>query len=203
MDFDVQCPPAGFIDISSTGIDLNLTDDGEVNINPIPFPVLFQQTLMTSLRVGNNGGAVLGDLTYNIFYGGNFNTLPDGMMFPWGDDLDEESGNVYWDTVGTAPNRVLIVQWDKICNFPGNATEPTVTFQLQIEEATGEIYYVYDDVVFGGTDAIDDYADNASIGISGPNQDITVSADDQYSYKIIHVRVFSIQIVQMHKTFLQ
>ncbi|MGB0933027.1 MAG: T9SS type A sorting domain-containing protein [Lishizhenia sp.] len=178
MDFDTQCPTAGFIDISSTGTDLNLTDDGEANINPLPFPVLYQQLLMTTARIGNNGGMQLGSTTANIGSGGNFNTLPDGTLFPWGDDLDEETGNVYWETIGTAPNRILVIQWDNICNFSGNPTAPTVTFQVQIEEATNEIYYVYDDVVFGGSNVGDDFAANASIGASGPNQDITISDDD-------------------------
>ena len=178
MDYDVQCPPAGFIDISSTGTDLLLTDDSEANVNPLPFPILYQQTLVDAMRVGNNGGMVLGNLTANIGYGGNFNTLPDGTLFPWGDDLDSETGNVYWEVTGTAPNRVLVIQWDNICNFSGSIGAPTVTFQVQIEEATNEIYYVYDDVIFGGSNAFDDYADNASIGASGPNQDITISNDD-------------------------
>ncbi len=178
MDYDVQCPPAGFIDISSTGTDLLLTDDSEANVNPLPFPILYQQTLVDAMRVGNNGGMVLGNLTANIGYGGNFNTLPDGTLFPWGDDLDSETGNVYWEVTGTAPNRVLVIQWDNICNFSGSIGAPTVTFQVQIEEATNEIYYVYDDVIFGGSNVNDDYADNASIGASGPNQDITISNDD-------------------------
>ncbi|MFT6500503.1 MAG: hypothetical protein ACJASQ_000612 [Crocinitomicaceae bacterium] len=178
MEADTECPLGGFIDISSTGLDLGLTDDGEVGIDPLPFDILFQGVLMTNATIGNNGGVQLGTTTANIGYGGNFNTLGDGTLFPWGDDLDEETGNVYAEQIGTSPNSVLVVQWDNICNFSGNASSPTVTFQVQIDEATNEIYYVYDDVVFGGSNIADDYADNASIGLSGPNQDITTSDND-------------------------
>ena len=54
-----------------------------------------------------------------------------------------------------------------------------MTYQLQIEEATGIIYFVYDDVEFGGTETADDFAGNADIGISGPATDINVSNDNQ------------------------
>ena len=178
MDNNTDCPPAGFIDVSSTGTNLMLTDDSEAAITPLPFNILFQGNLMTNMTVGNNGGLQLGSLTAQIGYGGNFTTLADGTMFPWGDDLDSETGNVYVDVIGVTPNQVLIVQWDNSCNFSGAIGDPTVTFQIQIEEATGEIWYVYDDVVFGGAYVADDYGANADIGISGPNQDITVSTND-------------------------
>ena len=133
---------------------------------------------MTNMTVGNNGGLQLGSTTANIGYGGIFTSLANGTMFPWGDDLDDETGNVYIEQVGTSPNSTLVVQWDNSCNWSGSLTAPTVTFQIQIDEATGEIWYVYDDVVFGGTNAADDYGANADIGISGANQDITVSTND-------------------------
>ena len=179
MESDNQCPPAGFIDISASGTDLNLTDDGEAPVDPLPFDILFQGGLISNMTVGNNGGLILGTTTGFVGYGGNFNTLTDGTLFPWGDDLDEETGNVYWEQVGTSPNSVLVVQWDNSCNFAGAIGDPTVTFQIQIDEATGEIFYVYEDKIFGPPEELDDYAGRASIGISGPNQDITVSDDDQ------------------------
>ncbi|MGJ8661556.1 MAG: hypothetical protein ACSHXL_05935, partial [Bacteroidota bacterium] len=177
MEADKACPTVGFIDIQMTGTDLNLTDDSEAGVT-LPFPVLFQGALYGDMTVGNNGGLQLGSTTANIGYGGNFNTMASGTMFPWGDDLDDETGNVYWETIGVAPNRILVIQWDNICNFSGSAGAPTVTFQVQIHESNNEIYYVYDDVVFGGSYAGDDYGANADIGLSGNNQDITISTNN-------------------------
>ncbi|MNK05611.1 Fibronectin type III domain protein [compost metagenome] len=176
MDWSSDCPAAGFIDIEPTGTDLGLTDDGEVGMT-LPFPILYQGTLVTDCTIGNNGGMVLGTTTAQVGYGGNMTTLNGNFIFPWGDDLDEESGNVYQQTIGTAPNRTFIVQWDNICNFSGSVTAPTVTFQVQFDEATHRIWFVYDDVVFGPPNAADDYAANADIGVSGPNQDLNVSND--------------------------
>lgn len=178
MEWNSDCPLGGFVDISATGVLFDLPDDGEVGINPIPFDVMFQGLLMSNMSVGNNGGIQLGNPSQtSIGYGGNFNTLANGFMFIWGDDLDSETGDVFVQQVGTSPNSILVIQWNNSNNFSNGAG--TVTFQIQIDEMTGEIYYVYDDVIFGGTEAADDYAGNADIGLSGPNQDITVSTNNQ------------------------
>ncbi|MNU72036.1 Fibronectin type III domain protein [compost metagenome] len=178
MEWSSDCPAAGFIDISTTGTDLALTDDGEAGMT-LPFPILYQGTLVTECTIGNNGGMALGVNNAQIVPApGSMATLTGNFIYPWGDDLDEETGNVYQKTIGTAPNRTFIVQWDSICNFSGSLTSPTVTFQVQFDEATGKIWFVYDDVVFGGTNAADDYAANADIGVSGPNQDLNVSNDN-------------------------
>ena len=176
MDWSSDCPTSGLFDISTSGTQLTLSDDDEVGIS-LPFPVLFQGVLMNDVTIGANGGAVLGTQTGNVGYGGNFNTLPDGTLFPWGDDMHVAAGGVYYQELGTAPNRVFIIQWNNVSNFPSDPTE-VITFQIQIEEATNEIYYVYDDKEFGGVDIADDFAANADIGLSGIKQDITVSSND-------------------------
>jgi hypothetical protein len=172
--WDNMCPDVDFVDISATGTDLNLIDDGEAGLT-MPIPFNYQGTDVTVLTVGNNGGIQLGTLTGNVGYGGNFNTLADGYIFPWGDDLDDETGNVYWEVIGTAPSQIFIVQWENSNNWSNGAG--TVTFQVQFYEATNEIYFVYDDVVFGDSPA-DDFGGNADIGVSGPT-DITVSTTSQ------------------------
>ncbi|GAB5416599.1 MAG: hypothetical protein Crog2KO_06990 [Crocinitomicaceae bacterium] len=180
MEADTECPPAGFIDIAATGVNMNINYNGETTLPTLPFDVLFQGQQITELTVGNNGGLQLGGgAGTNIGAGGNFSTLADGTLFAWGDLLDDETGEVYWQQVGTSPNSVLVFQWDNINNAFGNVNSPTVTFQIQIDEETFEIYYVYDDVVFGGTNVNDDFGANADIGVSGPNQDIATSVNNQ------------------------
>ena len=177
MDMDIACPTSGFVDISTTGVDLLLTDDGASGVT-IPFSFLYQGAQqITDVTIGNNGDIKLGTLTGFSSFGGNMTGLADGL-YPWLDDLDAETGGVFYETIGTAPNQVFIVQWHQRCNFSGSIGAPNITFQVQIEEATGEIYFVYDDVVFGGTNANDDYAAFADIGVAGPNQDLNVSNDD-------------------------
>jgi len=174
MDWITDCPTAGFIDISITGTDLGLTDDSEVGLT-LPFPIFYQGTIVTDCTIGNNGGMALGTTTAQVGYGGDMTTLVGNYIFPWGDDLDDETGDVYQQTIGTAPNRTFIVQWNNICNFSGSIGAPTVTFQVQFDEATNKIWFVYEDVIFGSPNEADDYAANADIGVSGPNQDLNVS----------------------------
>lgn len=176
MDWNSDCPSIGFFDISSTGNQATLSDDDEVGIT-LPFPVLYQGVLMNDATIGANGGIVLGTQSGNLGYGGLFNTLPDGTLFPWGDDMHVGPGGIYYEEIGTAPNRTFIVQWNDVSNFPSDPTE-VITFQIQIDEASNDIYYIYDDLEFGGVDIADDFAANADIGLSGINQDITISSND-------------------------
>jgi hypothetical protein len=177
MDFSRDCPAGGFIDISSTGTELFLTDEGVAGIT-IPFSFLYQGAqAISDVSIGNNGFIKLGTLTGNTSISGNMSGLLDGL-YPWLDDFDTETGGVFYETIGTPGNQVFIVQWHQRCNYVGSAGDPNVTFQVQIEEATGEIYYVYDDAVFGGGFASDDYGANADIGIAGSNQDINISNND-------------------------
>jgi hypothetical protein len=176
LAWDNECPTIGFFDISGTGTDLNLTDDTETGIT-LPFAFPYQGGSVTTLTVGNNGGIQLNTLTGNVGYGGNMTTITGDYLFAWGDDMDDETGNVYYEVTGTSPNQIAIFQWDNQNNFSNGAG--SVTFQIQMYEATGEIYYVYDDAVFGGTETADDYAGNADIGLSGPTTDINVSNNNQ------------------------
>ncbi len=176
MATDNACPVAGFVDISTSGTDLLLGDDGEAGVT-IPFSFLYQGVLVSDVSVGNNGDIKLGTLTGTTSFSGDMTSLADGL-YPWLDDLDSETGGVFHETVGTPGNQVFIVQWHQRCNFSGSVGAPNVTFQVQIEEATGEIYFVYDDVLFGGSNSNDDYAAFADIGIAGPNQDLNVSNND-------------------------
>ena len=174
MESNTDCPTVGYIDISSTGTPTNLADDGEIGV-VLPFPFLYQQTLINDITIGNNGDIKLGTLTGFTSFGGNMNNLDDGL-YPWLDDLDSETGNVYYETIGTAPNRVFVVEWSERQNFPGTiGSTIVVSFEVQIEEATNEIYFVYDDVIFGGGNAADDYGANADIGVAGPNTHINLS----------------------------
>ena len=173
MEADTECPAIGFIDISTTGTPTDLSDDGEIGV-VLTFPFLYQGNLINDISIGNNGDIKLGTLNGFTSFAGNMTTLADGL-YPWLDDLDSETGNVYYETIGTAPNRVFVVEWFERCNFSGSVGAPNVTFEVQIEEATNEIYFVYDDVVFGGANALDDYGTNADIGVAGPNTDINLS----------------------------
>lgn len=168
--------PYNFIDISATGTPLNLTDDGEANVT-MPFQFNFYGTTSDLLRVGNNGGILFATTTGDV--GFTNAALPNAAhplaIFPFWDDLDDELGNVYYETVGAAPNRTFIVQWHERPHFPGSATADTVTFQVILAEGINEILFQYADLDFG--DPAFNYGASATVGL---NKDATTAV--QYSF---------------------
>ena len=158
---DQACSTA-FIDISTTGAALipPLADDGETGITTVNnYP--FYNTLTNEFTVGTNGGISPGSLTANIFQITFPSTTP--LIMPYGDDLDTDFGNIYWEEIGT----LLIVQWDEIPHFSGAGDTDGVNFQIQFDSVTGVITFVYGDVIFASdTSTANDWGGSASIGIN-------------------------------------
>ncbi len=150
--------PAGFVDISATGTALNLTDDGASNILTTRGNAIFPAG---TVSVSNNGGIQAG--------GGNsldFQNLAlpsvglGNVLLPFWDDIDSDTGNVYWQELQVGGVDALIVQWD---NRPHFSNVGSATFQLQLF-ATGStlVRYAYKDVDFGSP--ADDGGASATIG---------------------------------------
>ncbi len=139
--------PFNYIPINATGTALNLTDDSEANIVS-PFPITFNGVTSTNLRVGNNGGILFNATSGDIGFSNA--ALPNAAhplaIFPFWDDLDDETGNVYWQVQGAAPNRQLIVEWFDRPHFNNIGA---ATFQVVISEGSNEIRFQYLDVDFG------------------------------------------------------
>lgn len=173
MEAGNSCGP-GYIDISQTGTDLNLTDDSEAGIT-LPWPWLVQDQQVNQITVGNNGGVLLNTLTGQVGY-----TMNSGDGFyPFVLDLDNDiSGvnqvGVLYQSIGTAPNRQFVILWKDRTRFSGFTNTNPCTFEMIYDEATNEVYYVYPDVDFGNPN-YDNGAD-AEIGFRG-NQDVTVSVN--------------------------
>ncbi len=158
---DNQCGP-GFNDISATGVATNITDDGEVGL-AMPFPFFYQNQIINDITIGDNGVIVLGTQAAAIgFSNGALGTQQQGIYVFW-DDIEPNLGDIYWEVLGTAPNQQLIVQWNEYSpwNAPGGGT-----WQVVFDQATSEIYALYDDVEFNGGGQ--DFGGSATIGIDGP-----------------------------------
>ncbi len=154
-----------FEDISATGTALGLTDDAEANIQ-IPFDFGFFGTLFAApidLRVGNNGGILFNTTAGEVGTGAQIVAGGTRAIFPFWDDLDDETGDVYWQVLGSAPNRRLVVEWYQRPHFNGVGA---ATFEAILYETTGVITFVYNDVVFG--DVAMDYGISATVGLQGP-----------------------------------
>lgn len=156
-------------DISNSGTPLNLTEDGEATVTA-PFSITLYGTTSTDVRIGNNGGIVIGATSGNIFANNaelpsTAGALADGpSILPFWDDLDNQTGNVYTHTLGSAPYRRFIVQWHQRPHYNGDAPPDTASFQVVFYEGNSRIDFVYSDVDF--SNAGWDYGASATIGIN-------------------------------------
>lgn len=169
----------GFLDISNTGTNLNLTNSQTTGLS-LPFSYGFQGQLINDITVGHDGAVILGTQTGTVGY--DMASSTQNGFFVFNQALSAYAngapvGGVYYQTIGTSPNRKFIVQWDDIgyvVSAVGNTDRGT--FQLVLDEATNNAYFIYDDVDFSNVNF--DYGRDAEIGVRGPLQNLDISLND-------------------------
>ncbi len=184
--------PGVFVDISESGTPLGLGDEDVAEVWP---ELDLADTLFSggggSVWISNNGAlGFLEDGSSGAFYlnleipsfalfGGAHGT-PQALAAYW-DDLDSDTGDVYYATLGTPGEQVFVVQWHNRPHYPGDPDldGDEATFQVQIfESATpGHAQLLYLDVDFQDA-ALDDGA-SATIGYQagGIGNDVQWSFD--------------------------
>jgi hypothetical protein len=171
-----------FVDDKYTGIvaggtRLTLGDDTAATVT-LPFSFSLYEQSFTSVKVSSNGylvfGASAATRPFNVSIPDS--TAPNGFVAPYWDDLDPSAGGAVWhSTEGAAPNRKFVVSWIDVPQFRGNNG---VTFQVILEEATGDAVFQYADSSFG--DASLDHGASATVGVEGvdgvlaPGEQITI-----------------------------
>ncbi len=119
--------PGQFIDISMTGTALGLTDDGEATITTTVGNAAFPAG---SVTVANNGGIIAAageDLaTMNTILPNS--AWPTALLPLW-DDIDADTGDVYWQETQVDGTDTLIVQWN---DRPRFSNIGSATFQVQV-----------------------------------------------------------------------
>jgi hypothetical protein len=154
---------ATFIDISASGANVpgTLLENSEHTIAMPAF--IFNGVAYTNARVGVNGCIVLGATTGDVSSGNamlpaEVNSAGNIFLAPYWDDLDVQTAPTI---VTQAIGSVFIIQFS---NFAHNEyTSGSITFQVQLDAATGEISFVYADVLFG--DNAYDAAASATVGL--------------------------------------
>ncbi len=131
--------------VSGSATTVSLSDDAVSGFQPIGFTFNFFCNDYTDFRISSNGfitfnnsgsnGCCSGQ---NIPNGSNPNNL---IAFAW-EDLDPGNGGqpaenlIRYETIGTAPNRILIVDFFNVDHYPNNNN---VTVQLLLYETTNVI----------------------------------------------------------------
>lgn len=139
--------------------------DDWVGFIEAPFPIKFggDDQSFDSITVGSNGALSVTDA--KMIDMGNIE-LPaedyNSLVAPFWDDLDpgEGSDGIYYETIGEAPNRELVIEYRDVRHF--DSTEGG-TFQVVFFENSSDILFNYLDVDFGTSDV--DNGASATIGV--------------------------------------
>ena len=144
-----------------------LADDAS-SVVGLSFPFTFYGVSYTDLVIHSNGGLSFGDTSFVL---GPSNpevlTVNKPVIAPFWMDFNPESylsDSVYGGIVGTAPNRVVLIEWRDIVRYNAVTTETGVTFLVKLFEADNHIEFHYTDTVFGNIDY--DYGYWATVGIT-------------------------------------
>ena len=145
VSFASESNPGGFVDISATGNVLSLSDDSAATITTTVGNAAFPAGPVT---VANNGGIISGAGANLSATNGSLPASSFGTAFlPFWDDIDADTGAVFWEERVLDGINTLIVQWD---NRPHFSNIGSATFQVQVPASGNTIArFAYQDVDFG------------------------------------------------------
>jgi len=153
--------PCDNISATGTSVGASLGDDGTLAV-ALPFTFDLYGLASASATIASNGKVGFpSDYTYfNECLPG---TSPgtDNTIFAWWDDLYPPLGSVYWQVLGTAPSRRLVVQW-VVPHF--SSSPSTIDVRAMLFEGSNDVTVCYADTSFGTTD---DNGASATAGIHG------------------------------------
>ena len=175
------------LSLSPTATALELVGDDQQVVLPFPadFKFPFYGEDMTEARVSVNGfvgfgeGHDTGAFSVNGPVGAA--SQRGGFVAPFWDDLKmfPESG-AFWELVGTAPERSLVIQWNKVGFYVyGAGADAELTFQAVLHER-GEVEYRYLTMeALAAHRAAEVQGSRATIGIQSPR-----SVDGSFNHSV-------------------
>ncbi|KAA9325508.1 T9SS type A sorting domain-containing protein [Hymenobacter busanensis] len=171
----IQSTGTSFTGWSST----SSTDDNVSGSTAIGFGFQYLGQTVTNFRVSTNGWLSFNTAQVPSGTDNYANTLGNGsantMLAPFWEDLVLQgnagtaaalaAAKLKYQLNGTAPNRVLTVEWAEMETF--NNPGPNLNFQVKLYEGVNAIEYVYGNM--SGFDGSNNYTYSYSLGLSGPS----------------------------------
>ena len=163
---------AGFAYIDATHDTQLYADDSAARLE-LPFSFTFYGRTYTTLFASSNGTIHWDDAASQF----SNDCLIEGpaagmgeMIAPYWDDLDLRfEGFLEVETVGVAPSRIFVIEWDDVPRY-GDRDDDRVTFAVQLFEGSSDILFLYEDVAtFEGHNG-----SGATIGLQSEAQDWTL-----------------------------
>jgi hypothetical protein len=132
------------------GTGTNSLDEGFYIGTPIPFPFHYNGLPYTEVAVSCNGYIEVGGTTTMGYNPVSSTYVAEGNISALGRDLqgnvtDGNLGEIRYETLGDAPNRVWVVQWKNFRRYAG--VNEDYNFQIRLHETTDVIDFVYGEMV--------------------------------------------------------
>ena len=146
----------------STQIVAKQIDENKSAITNIGFNFYFERTLYTQFSVESNGMLRLGGTQVTVENANSITSTTNRpkMMTFWDDLSTGNNGKIHYKLIGSAPNRILVVEFNMYYNW-GIYTDYNQTSQICLYEGTNEIVFIYGSGITN--------TNSATIGIGGSN----------------------------------
>ena len=156
------------------GTEITFDEERDFQVDvPLTFPFTFYNRTFEEIVVGENGLIGFGGTRVTTPFNQKIPHIlaPNGFIAAFWDNLDlEDGGEIWFDTLGTAPNRQFVISWIDIPNvaqtsgpLSGSGPFDGITFQIVLEESTNHIVMQYLDADFNLVSV--DYGSQATIGV--------------------------------------
>jgi len=148
---------------ATSGEALGLGDEGIEEID-IGFDFSYYGTTYSQVGVDSNGYLKFGTPINDWVNLCMPNILePNNILALFWDDLNPAygSGEIYYQTFGSEPDRYLVVEWNGVYRY-GNYSSPG-TFEVILYEGSNDIKFQYMDVDLGNSSY--DYGQSATVGV--------------------------------------
>jgi hypothetical protein len=148
-------PTYSWVEISGSGTATGLGDDWYTVAIPLGFTFNYYGTDYTSVYIMDNGwiSFVDQDTWYQLANFPNSDTYV-APISPLSTDLDPSAaGEVYYQTLGTDPNRTFVVEWDGVPHYSAGGSN---TFEIILYEGSNDIEFQYNSLTQSGNVGIED-----------------------------------------------
>ncbi len=140
----------------------------------IPFTFTYRGNSYTSLRISSNGFITLGNaITPSSTNYSPISSTATSSVYVISALARDLNSTVRYEVIGTAPNRVAIIQWSSVFRYAVSGAE-NLNFQIQLNETSNLINIVYGSMSTSNTDFT---TGGSQVGLKGAaNTDFNVAS---------------------------
>lgn len=172
----------------SNATSVSLSDDAVTSSLNIGFTFTFFATAYTTFKISSNGFIFFGTGTDNGCCSGQYipsSTTPNNLIaFAWEDLNPSSGGTIKYYTVGTAPNRIMVVDFNNVPHY--GSTSYNVTSQIHLLEGCGRIEIHTTSMPSDGgnhTMGIENASGSTAFAVSGRNSSNWSATNDYVAFQ--------------------